>query len=74
MVFIQVKSLAGLNYIRASEVIGVTFSDPIRSTVMMAGGVTIACSEPAGDIAARIEAAVAEAAPVASPAETAHKE
>lgn len=59
MVFIQVKSLAGVNFIRASEVIGVTFSDPQRSTVLMVGGVTIACTEPATAIAARIEAAVA---------------
>ncbi len=62
MFFITVKSLAGVTYIRASEVIGVSISDANRATVMMAGGVTIACTEPAGEIAARIEAAMTSAA------------
>ncbi len=59
MFFIEVKSLAGVNYIRAADVIAVQFSDPKKCSVMMAGGISIACTEAASDIAARIEAAVA---------------
>lgn len=60
MFFIEIRSLAGVNYIRAADVIAVRYTDPTRCSVTMAGGFSIACVESATDIAARIEAAVAE--------------
>ena len=60
MVFIQIKSMAGVNYVRASDVIAVQFSDPQRCSIMMAGGISLSCTEPASVIAERIETAVGE--------------
>ena len=60
MYFVEVKSLAGVNYIRAADVIAVQFSDPNRCSVMMAGGISLACTEPAAVIAARVEVAIGE--------------
>ena len=58
MIFIQVKALAGMNYIRAGDVIAVSFTDRDKCNVMMAGGVTLSCVESAAEVSARIEAAV----------------
>ena len=66
MVFIEIRSMGGVNYIRASEVIAVQFSDPQRCSIMMAGGISISCTEPASEIAARVEAALAGKGPEAS--------
>ena len=64
MVFIEVKSLAGSNYIRASSVIAVQYVEPKKCTLVLGTGVTLQCTEAAKDVADRIEAAVAaEAAP-----------
>jgi hypothetical protein len=59
MVFIEVKSLGGINYIRASSVIAVQYVEPKKCTVVMGTGATVQCTEAAKDIADRIEAAVA---------------
>jgi len=59
MVFIEVQSLAGINYVRAGDVIAVQYVDPRKSTVVMGTGTLVQCNEPAKDIAERVEAAVA---------------
>jgi hypothetical protein len=60
MIFIEVKSLAGMNYIRAADVLAVQYNDPQRCTVILTGGVMIPCSEAAKELAARLEALMAE--------------
>ena len=56
--FIEVKSLAGFNYILAKEVIAVQQMDAAKCQVMMAGGISIPCAEAARDIVVRLEAAL----------------
>ncbi len=56
-IFIDVRSMAGVNHVRAGDVIAVQFVDLQKCNVIMAGGVTIPCSEPAAIVKARIEAA-----------------
>jgi hypothetical protein len=66
MVFIEVKSLAGINYIRASSVVAVQYVEPKKCTVVLGTGVTLQCTEAAKDVVDRLEAAVvadAESAP-----------
>jgi hypothetical protein len=60
MRFIQVKSLAGVNYVRADQVIGVYATEPSKCTVALAGGVTVPCAEPAKDVMERVEATMRE--------------
>ena len=62
MIFIEVKSLAGMNYIRASDILAVQYSDPQRCTVVLTGGTTIPCTEAAKDLVVRIESAMTETA------------
>jgi hypothetical protein len=62
MAYIEVKSLAGVSYIRASDVVAVQFSDPQRCSILMVGGTTVLCAESAKDIMARVEAAMAKTA------------
>ena len=62
MLFIQVKALAGLNFIRAADVMAVQFTDRERCTVVLTGGVTLPCVEPASVVAARVEEAMDAAA------------
>jgi hypothetical protein len=62
MNYIEVKTLAGMSYVRASDVVAVQFNDPQRCTVVMSGGATLPCTEAAKEIVARIESALAEAA------------
>jgi hypothetical protein len=62
MIYIEVKALAGISYIRASDILAVQFNEPQRCTVVMTGGVTVPCSEAAKDIVARIEAATPKTA------------
>lgn len=57
--FIQVKSLAGTNYIRASDVIAVSFTDKEKCNVIMAGGISLPCAEAASVVSARVETAMA---------------
>ena len=53
--FIEVKSLAGQNYILAAQVIAVQQMDAAKCQVMMSGGVSIPCNEAARDVVARLE-------------------
>ena len=53
--FLEVKSLAGANFILASQVIAVQMMEAAKCQVMMAGGITIPCAEAAKDIVARLE-------------------
>jgi hypothetical protein len=57
MQFIQIKALAGSNFVRADQVIAIYATEPGKCTVAMAGGVTVPCSEPAKDVMERVEAA-----------------
>jgi hypothetical protein len=54
---VALKALAGLNYVRVDQVIAISATDPTRCTVIMTGGVSIPCSEPAKDVIAKLEAA-----------------
>jgi hypothetical protein len=59
MIFIEVKSLAGINYIRASSVVAVQYVEPKKCTVVLGTGVTLQCTEAAKDVVDRLETAVA---------------
>jgi hypothetical protein len=54
---VALKALAGLNYVRVDQVIAISATDPTRCTVIMTGGVSIPCAEPAKDVIAKLEAA-----------------
>jgi hypothetical protein len=56
--FIEVRALAGMNYIRAQDVIAVQHVDTQKSAVMLVGGATMPCSEPAKDVMMRVQAAL----------------
>ncbi len=56
--FIELKALAGVSYVRAQDVIAVQYNEANKSTLMLAGGSTLSCSEAAKDIMARVEAAL----------------
>ena len=59
MIFIEVKALGGINYLRADMVVAVSQNDPAKCNVLMQGAAnTIPCSEPAKDVVARIEQAL----------------
>ncbi len=62
MGFMAVKAMAGFNYVRPDQVIGIAASDPTKCSIYLAGGVTVPCSEPAKDVIARLEAATAQPA------------
>jgi hypothetical protein len=57
MQFIQLKALAGVNFVRADMVIAVYATEPGKCTVALAGGVTVPCAEPAKDVIERVEKA-----------------
>ena len=57
-IFIEVKSLAGSNFVVADQVIAVQQMDVTKCSIMMAGGISVPCNEAAKEIAARIDAAV----------------
>ncbi len=54
MIYIEVKTLAGLSYVRGADVLAVQYNDPQRCTVVMAGGVTLPCTEAAKEVVALI--------------------
>ncbi len=54
---VALKALAGFNYVRVDQVIAISATDPTKCIVIMAGGINIACSEPAKDVIAKLEAA-----------------
>ena len=60
--FVAVKALGGYNYVRPDQVMAVAGIEGAKCNICMAGGVTVPCSEPAKDVIARLEAAMAGAA------------
>jgi hypothetical protein len=54
---VALKALAGLNYVRVDQVLAISATDPTKCIVIMSGGVSIPCSEPAKDVIAKLEAA-----------------
>ncbi len=54
---VQLKALAGFNYVRLDQVIAIGATDPTKCNVYLTGGVTIPCSEPAKDVIIKLEAA-----------------
>ena len=54
---VALKALAGLNYVSVDQVIAISATDPTKCIVIMTGGVTIPCAEPAKDVIAKLEAA-----------------
>jgi hypothetical protein len=80
MIFIEVKSLAGVNFIRASDIMAVQFSDREKCNVILPGGITLPCVEAASAVAERVTAALqgkpiepsTSAATSAAPRETAN--
>jgi hypothetical protein len=54
---VAVKALAGQNYVRVDQVIAISATEPTKCIVIMTGGISIPCSEPAKDVIAKLEAA-----------------
>ena len=55
MLFIQVKAMGGVNYLRAQNIMGVQFTDREKCSILMTGGVQVPCYEAASAVVARIE-------------------
>jgi serine/threonine protein phosphatase PrpC len=53
--FIIVKTVKGFAYIRPERVVAINSSDADDCLILMTDGVTIAASEPAEDVVARLE-------------------
>jgi hypothetical protein len=53
--FIIVKTVKGFAYIRPERVVAINASDTDDCLILMTDGVTIAASEPAEDVVARLE-------------------
>ena len=53
--FIIVKTVKGFAYIRPERVVAINASDETDCLILMTDGVTIAASEPAEDVVARLE-------------------
>ena len=58
--FIIVKTVKGFAYIRPERVVAINASDSTDCLILMTDGVTIAASEPAEDVVARLEAEARE--------------
>lgn len=54
--FVIVKTVKGFAYVRPERVVAINASDSDDCMILMTDGVTIAASEPAEDIVARLEA------------------
>ena len=54
---IALKALAGFNYVRPDQVIAISATEPTKCIVIMTGGVTVPCAEPATEVIAKLEAA-----------------
>ena len=55
MIYVQVKAMAGVNYVRANDILAVQFTDREKCTLMLTGGALMPCYEPAAVVVARIE-------------------
>ncbi len=58
--FVIVKTVKGFAYIRPEHVVAINASDAEDCLILMTDGVTIAASEPAEDVVARLEAEARE--------------
>ena len=58
--FIIVKTVKGFAYIRPERVVAINSSDADDCLILMTDGVTIAASEPAEDVVARLETEAGE--------------
>ncbi len=65
MLYIEVKAMAGVNYVRAQDIMAVQYTDRDKCALMLSGGVTMPCYEAAAVVVARIEEQMkgAQAAP-----------
>ncbi len=58
--FVVVKTKAGFAYVRPEHVVAINASDSVDCLILMTDGVTIAATEPAEDIVARLESEAEE--------------
>ncbi len=58
--FVIVKTKAGFAYLRPEHVVAINASDGDDCMILMTDGVTIAATEPAEDVVARLEAEAEE--------------
>ena len=58
--FVIVKTKAGFAYVRPEHVVAVNATDSADCMILMTDGVTIAATEPAEDVVARLEAEARE--------------
>jgi hypothetical protein len=58
--FVVVKTVKGFAYVRPEHVVAINATDPADCTILLTDGVTIAASEPAEDVVARLEAEARE--------------
>ena len=53
--FVIIKTVKGFAYVRPEHVVAINAADPEDCLILMTDGVTIAASEPAEDVVARLE-------------------
>ena len=58
--FVIVKTVKGFAYIRPEHVVAINAADSDDCMILMTDGVTIAATEPAEDVVARLEAEARE--------------
>jgi hypothetical protein len=58
--FVVVKTKSGFAYVRPEHVVAINASDSADCLILMTDGVTIAATEPAEDVVARLEAEAEE--------------
>ncbi len=58
--FVIVKTVKGFAYIRPEHVVAINAADAEDCMILLTDGVTIAASEPAEDVVARLEAEARE--------------
>jgi hypothetical protein len=58
--FIIIKTVKGFAYIRPERVVAINAADSADCMILMTDGVTIAASEPAEDVVARLESEARE--------------
>jgi hypothetical protein len=58
--FVIVKTVKGFAYIRPEHVVAINAADAEDCMILLTDGVTIAASEPAEDVVARLEAEAQE--------------
>jgi hypothetical protein len=58
--FVVVKTKSGFAYVRPDHVVAINASDSADCLILMTDGVTIAATEPAEDVVARLESEAEE--------------